>query len=219
LTELKPALLWDMDGTLFDSRESHFKSWQLALNNHGHYLDREVFNANFGRNNTSSLSLFLGFQPESDYAESILEEKEAIFRQIAPVESCLVKGVECWLSTAKARAYPQAVASSAPMKNIESLLQSFNLIHYFDVLISGAKLPAKPEPDVFLVAARRLHQKPESCWVIEDSPAGVKAAKNAGMRCIAVTTSNNPSDLSLADVIIEDFSLPIEKILKISRNL
>lgn len=208
-----PALLWDLDGTILDSGECHFKSWQRAFAINGFSLNRDVFYKYFGRNNEASLRLQLGFEPDPNLAKTILNEKEVYFRKIAPREARLVKGVEGWLSSAKMSGYPQAVASSAPMENITTILESFNLMGYFDALISGEKLPAKPEPDVFLTAAGRINHHPETCWVIEDAPAGVQAAKGAGMRCVAVTTYRSASELSAADAVICDFTIPLDHVI------
>jgi beta-phosphoglucomutase-like phosphatase (HAD superfamily) len=114
----------------------------------------------------------------------------------------------------------QAIASSAPMENIIAMLKTFNLSDYFDLLVSGAEIPAKPEPDVFLRTAEGLGFLGKKCLVIEDSTAGVKAAKRAGMVCIAVVTSHLESQLRSADLIIDDFSLPlIEAIRKINDSV
>jgi len=213
LTENSPALLWDMDGTLFDSKETHFISWQYALRQQGYELDRQVYNENFGRNNRANVPLFLGFEPGPNLYLTIVETKETYFRQIAPQTTTLVPGVQSWLSEACKRKIPQVIASSAPMINIQTLLAEFELLSYFDHLISGEDLPAKPEPDIFLVAAKSVHRIPEDCWVIEDSLPGIQAAKNAGMRCIAVATTHSPTDLAMADVVLQDFTTPLCQII------
>jgi beta-phosphoglucomutase-like phosphatase (HAD superfamily) len=94
------------------------------------------------------------------------------------------------------------------MKNITIMLNAFGLLGYFDLLVSGANLPAKPKPDVFLEAAKLLELSPQECLVIEDSAAGVQAAKNAGMTCIAVLTSHVKSQLTAADLLVDDFRTP-----------
>lgn len=213
MIEKTPALLWDMDGTLFDSKETHFISWQHALQMHGYTLDRQIYNANFGRNNRVNVPLFLGFEPEPDLYETIVETKERVFRQIAPESAKLVPGVLAWLGTAKNAQFPQVVASSAPMINIETLLAEFGLISFFDQLISGEDMPAKPEPDIFLTAALTAQRTPDQCWVIEDSLPGIQAAKNADMRCIAVATLHHASELSMADVILADFTTPLASVI------
>jgi beta-phosphoglucomutase-like phosphatase (HAD superfamily) len=81
------------------------------------------------------------------------------------------------------------------------------------VFISGADLPAKPEPDVFLQATHVLDQSIERFIVIEDSPPGVKAAKRARMMCIAVATNQPKSELMMADLVLEDFTRPLMDVL------
>ena len=72
----------------------------------------------------------------------------------------------------------------------------------FQAIVSGATLPGKPNPDVFLEAARQIGLPPAACVVVEDAIAGVQAAGNAGMRCIAVTTTNRADKLAAADVVV-----------------
>jgi len=84
---------------------------------------------------------------------------------------------------------------------------------FFEHIFAGAELPAKPDPEIFLKAAKALGYAPENCCVIEDSPAGVRAAKAAGMHCIAVTTTFSKSELSLAEAVIDDFTLPVNTVL------
>jgi HAD superfamily hydrolase (TIGR01509 family) len=81
---------------------------------------------------------------------------------------------------------------------------------YFNTIVSGTNLPAKPEPDVFLKAAKDLGCLPADCLVIEDSLAGVRAAKTAGMHCVAVTTSHARGELNSADIVVDDFTVIVE---------
>ncbi len=213
MTEQKLAILWDMDGTIFDTKECHYATWVYALEKFGFNLRREVYDANFGRNNKTLIPLLLGFQPEESLVNALIDEKEGYFRQIAPEEIALVPGVESWLIEVKQAQIPQAVASSAPMENITTLLSSFNLQHYFNAFVSGASLAAKPEPDVFLETAKILGRSPKNCVVVEDAIPGVKAAINAGMTCIAVSTTCTIADLLLADHVVKDFTKPLSEIL------
>ncbi len=209
-----PAILWDMDGTIFDSKACHYQTWKYTLNQFGFDFSQEDFDATFGRNNHATITLLLGFDPDPELFEDIVKIKEAYFRKLAPQATRLVPGVINWLTDARSFNLPQGLASSAPMENIQSLLVNFNLTEYFDQIVSGEHLPAKPEPDVFLKAAQALGRPPENCWVIEDSQPGVEAAKNAGMTCIAVTTNLPPTKLKSADLILEDFLKPLESVLK-----
>jgi beta-phosphoglucomutase len=211
------AILWDLDGTIVDTKASHFLTWQRALEKHGFVLERTVFEVNFGRNNRTLVPLFLGFQPDDNLMAEIIDVKETLFRQIAPHQAGLVPGVKTWLSKADEMSIAQAIASSAPMENIAIMLDIFNLGHYFGSIVSGAALPAKPEPDVFIQAAQTLNILPADCLVIEDSIAGVQAANQAGMRCIAVTTTHQRDELGQAAIVVDDFNTPFDEILKTLR--
>ncbi|MDY6847174.1 MAG: HAD family phosphatase [Chloroflexota bacterium] len=208
MRHLPKAILWDLDGTIIDSTECHYQSWVEALKNHGYSLTRDLFDANFGRNNQTSLSIFLGFKPNLKLANEIIHEKEELFREEVPGVGTLIPGVNTWLTSANQMEIRQAIASSAGMKNITTMLSAFELLGYFDLLVSGENLRAKPEPDVFLAAADLLKLSPEDCVVIEDSAAGIEAAKWAGMACIAVVTSHAKSQLGSADMIVDDFTTP-----------
>ncbi len=77
---------------------------------------------------------------------------------------------------------------------------------YFDEIVSGDGLPGKPDPFVFIKAADRLGIVPLNCLVIEDAVVGVQAAKAAGMKCVAVTTTNPAEKLADADVVLSNLS-------------
>jgi beta-phosphoglucomutase-like phosphatase (HAD superfamily) len=94
------------------------------------------------------------------------------------------------------------VASSAPQENIDFLVDELGLRRYFKALCAGHELPGKPDPAIFLHAAAALELPPQSCIVIEDSRAGIEAARRAGMKCIAVATTNPPGVLSWADWVV-----------------
>lgn len=207
------AILWDMDGTLIDTKNSHYLSWRHVVQKHGHDLPEALFDEHFGRNNASILSIFLGYEPPPEMAAEMIVEKEAMFRDIAPANSQLFPGVDSWLETAQSLGIPQAVASSGSLENIRVMADAFGIASYFNELISGADLPAKPEPDVFLIAAKALGAEPDRCLVIEDSIPGINAAKRAGMKCIALTSTHPRSKLIRADVIVEDFISPLQDYL------
>ncbi len=113
-------------------------------------------------------------------------------------------------------AIPLAVASSANLETIDIILEKTGLRNYFQEVVSGSMVEkSKPEPDVFLYTASLLQTAPEHCLVIEDSINGVKAAKAAGMFCVAYSgTPTSPMEISLADVQINHFN-ELERLLKV----
>ncbi len=208
------AILWDLDGTIIDTKSCHYQTWENAIRDSGYSMDAHAYNENFGVKSDVVVGKLLGFEPDKALKKRLIERKEALFRDLAPESVNLVTGVETWLQDAKRYQISQAIASSAPKHNITILLMNFSITKYFDAIVSGAEMAAKPAPDVFFEAAAQLGAEPKNCLVIEDSLAGVRAAKNAGMGCIAVATSHSASDYELADIVIEDFTKPLCVILK-----
>jgi len=199
----KYAILWDMDGVLADSTRLHYLSWVNTFEKRGIEITYEMFTHTFGRNNRAVLTDILGRPPAEEELEEIAAEKENWFRENIPGNMDLLPGVLDWLKRFQAWGFAQAVASSAPQENIEIQVDSLKIRSFFGGLVSAANLPGKPDPAVFLEAARRLGAKPADCVVMEDAPAGVEGAKNGGMKCIAVLTTQKASALHGADLIVD----------------
>ena len=199
----KQGVLWDMDGVLVDTGEFHYQSWQEALEERGLRFSREFFRQTFGMNNAGILARLLGEDLTDKLLIEISEQKEERFRELIRGQAQALPGVVTWLARLREAGFRQGIASSAPLANIDALIDELGLRGYFDVIGSGADLPAKPDPALFLEVARRLDVQPTCCIVVEDSVAGVEAAKRAGMHCIAVTTTNPAEALATADLVIE----------------
>ncbi len=116
-------------------------------------------------------------------------------------------GVEKILQFLHSKGTPIALASSSYPDVIEIVLEKTGLRKYFNVVIDSKMAGAsKPEPDIFLLAAKKLNIQPEKCMVIEDSTNGIKAARTAGMKVIAFAGPGAEfQDQTLADWIIKDF--------------
>jgi beta-phosphoglucomutase family hydrolase len=199
------GVLWDLDGTLIDTGPYHFQAWQKTLSEYRIDFYEADFKATFGMNNNSILKKMFGGELSQEKIEKISNEKEGQFRSIIHGFAKPFPGVRHCLEDFREAGFKQAIASSAPMDNIDFLLSELNLKSYFDEIISAADLPGKPDPTVFLKAANALELSPKDCVVIEDAVAGVEAAKRSGAKCIAVTTTSASEDLADADWIISDF--------------
>ena len=104
--------------------------------------------------------------------------------------------------------FPMAVASSNNRKIVNIIIEKFGLEKYMKFVISGEEVDkGKPDPEIFLTAAKKMNVKPEDCLVIEDATSGVKAAKAAGMKCIGLKNPDHGNqDLSEADLIINNLN-------------
>lgn len=198
----KQGVLWDMDGVLVDTGEFHYQSWKEVLDEHDLPFSHEFFRQTFGMNNAGILARLLGEALTDELLAEISDQKEERFRELIRGRAQALPGVVAWLARLREAGFRQGIASSAPPANIDALVDELGLRGYFDVIGSGADIPAKPDPALFLEVARRLDVPPVHCIVVEDAVAGVEAAKRAGMNCIAVTTTNPAEVLQAADMVV-----------------
>jgi beta-phosphoglucomutase len=184
-----PAIIWDVDGTLVDTAEQHFRAWQKLAAEIGKPFTRADFAATFGMRNPEIIRKL--FFPDADDAlcAQLGARKEDLYRASVREEGTqLLPGVGRLLAEFAAAGWPQAVGSSAPPGNLELLLGMTDTLRYFAAVVTGDDVKhGKPHPEVFLTAAAKLGADPRRCVVFEDAVAGVEAAKAGGMRCVAVT--------------------------------
>src|SRR5215216_7226149 len=135
--QTKRAALWDVDGTLIDSREYHWLSWQGALAEEGFRVTPEQFADSFGRRNDEILR---GYFPSysSEDVTRVGEAKEVAYRRLVRERGIdLLPGVRRWLERLKGEGWLQAVASSAPLKNLEAITEALGLEQYFSAVASA----------------------------------------------------------------------------------
>jgi HAD superfamily hydrolase (TIGR01509 family) len=197
------GVIWDMDGVLVDTGEFHYQSWRDTLIEYQVILTKERFYETFGMNNRSILQLLLVDRFTEQLGEEISDTKETEFRRIIQGKVQLLPGALDLLQAVFQAGIPQAIASSGPPPNIDAIVDALNIRRFFAALVSAADLPGKPDPVVFLTASQSIDVAPRSCVVIEDGLSGVAGAKNAGMKCLAVTTTNPAAKLSQADLIVD----------------
>lgn len=186
------AVLWDMDGTLLDSAEYHWLAWRETLAGEGIDLTRERFAETFGQRNDTILRGYFGAEIAESELKRISEAKEQRYRDLIRARGIvLLPGAKRWLTYLHSAGWRQALASSAPQLNIETILAALEIDEYFDAIVAAEDVErGKPDPEVFLTAAARVGVPAERCIVVEDAPAGIEAARRAGMRTIGVLTTN-----------------------------
>ncbi|NOZ29344.1 MAG: beta-phosphoglucomutase family hydrolase [Chloroflexi bacterium] len=198
------AVLWDLDGVIADTKALHLESWRVTLAELGVRLDEEAFHQAFGMRNSEGIPRMLGRPASSEEIQRIGQRKEALFREMLRGRLQPVPGVREWIARLRERGWRQAVASSAPRRNITAMLEELGLSEAFDATICGEELnTGKPDPEIFLRAAEAVGVPPERCVVVEDAMVGVEAARRAGMKCIAVTTTHPAPDLVAADLVVD----------------
>ena len=190
-TDNPRAVLWDVDGTLIDSSEYHWLSWRDALAAENFPITREQFAATFGQRNDEILRGYFPGHTREDLAR-VGDAKEERYRELIRARGIeLLPGVRRWLDRLRCEGWLQAVASSAPRLNLDAIMSALGLEKYFAAVASAEDVTAgKPDPQVFLAAARKLAVAPARCVVVEDAPAGTEAARRAGMRSVGVLSSH-----------------------------
>jgi beta-phosphoglucomutase len=199
------GVLWDLDGTLVNSEEYHWRSWRDTAAREGIALTYPQFLASFGKKNDLILRGWLGEDATADRIQRIGDAKEMEYRRLARAEGLQpLPGAAEWVARLHAAGWKQAIASSAPRANVEVVMEALGVGRYIDAIVAAEDVTrGKPDPDVFLEAARRLGLPAARCIVVEDAVAGIAGGHAAGMKCIGVSRH---VDLSHADVFVR--SLP-----------
>ena len=193
------AVLWDLDGTLVDSTEYHWRSWQRPLADEGVHISRADFLASFGQRNDTILARWLGAHADPARSARVGDAKEASYRAIIAAEGIApLPGAAEWVHRLHKAGWLQAIASSAPRLNVEVVRRALGFEALVETIVAAEDVRAgKPDPEVFLAAAAKLAVPPERCIVVEDAAAGIEAARRARMRCIGV----GHGDVAAADLV------------------
>lgn len=182
------AVLWDVDGTLVDTAELHFEAWQKLAAEIGKTYSREQFSATFGWRNREIFPKIFGEHYTLEEIDALGERKELYYRAEAKKGLDLLPGVRELVAGLKTAGFGQAVGSSAPRGNVDLILEMTGLGEFISASVAMEDVSrGKPDPEVFLTAAKRLGVPPERCVVFEDAPVGIRAAKAGGMKAVGVT--------------------------------
>jgi len=201
------AVLFDFDGVVAKTLESHARSWQHVLSRYGIQVDPRDIALNEGQPAIEILRAILaknGLQLPEEELQELVRQKREHYQQTT--EARAYDGVGDLLQRLKAAGYKTALVTGSIRSNMAAAVGE-ELLSRFDVVLTSEDVPrGKPHPDPFLEGARRLGVKPEECLVIENAPMGIRAAKAAGMRCVAILSTLGPEDLSGADYLVESIS-------------
>jgi HAD superfamily hydrolase (TIGR01509 family) len=196
------GVLWDLDGTLVDSAGHHWVAWRATLAAEGRPVQPGHFASTFGKRNDEILRELFGPAIAVDWIERVSEAKEQAYRRMLREQGLApLPGALDWLHRLRESGWKQALASSAPRPNIDAVFEVLSLERFLDAVVSADEVGrGKPDPALFLEAGRRLGLAPERCVVVEDAPAGLEAARRAGMRSIGVLSDHHPA--LEADVVV-----------------
>jgi beta-phosphoglucomutase family hydrolase len=219
---MSKAVIWDMDGVIADTAPYHFKAWQEVFQKRGVNFTEEDFRHYFGQRNDTIIRNVLGKGLSPSEVDAIAGEKEENYRQRVSQHIKPLPGAIELLKSLREYGFKVALASSAPIENIQLVTQGLGINNHFQAIVSGRDVTeGKPSPQGFLLAAKKLGVAPENCIIIEDAVAGVTASKRAGMRCIAVTNTHPGESLTEADLVIDTLETvsasDLEQLLKFNK--
>lgn len=205
------AVIFDFNGVIVDDEPIHFELFQKVFAEEGIALTHDAYYARYlGFDDRGAFSHGYGEHDRELSAVKLAEliERKAVYYQEAIRQQVAIFPGVTRLIAELAQSLPLAVASGALRPEIETILATAQVIQHFKAIVSAEDVErGKPEPEIFLKALAALNAgggtiEPGDCVVIEDSKEGIKGARRAGMKCLAVTNSHGPELLGEANQIV-----------------
>ena len=214
------AFIFDLDGVIVDTARLHYQAWRELAQKLGFDFSEKDNERLKGVSRMRSLEILLeigGIKASEEEKLRMAEEKNQRYRelvmQLTPED--MLPGAKDFLDRARELGLKLALASAS--KNTPLILERIGLNSFFDAVVDGNHVKkAKPEPEVFLVAAQDLGVEPQKCVVFEDAIAGVEAAHRGGMKALGIGDKNV---LSEADLVVHGLDeITPEQVLEFFRN-
>jgi HAD superfamily hydrolase (TIGR01509 family) len=185
------AVVFDLDGTLADNMSWHARAFDTFVRRHGlPPLTMDMRRRIDGKVNAEIMPILFGRLLTAADIDAYADEKEGTYRALSKGGVRPTAGAPRLLDRLAALGIPTAVATSAPAANVRHTLDELGLADRFAVIARSDEVArGKPAPDVYLRAAAALGVAAGACLAFEDAPVGVAAARSAGMRCLAITTT------------------------------
>lgn len=187
------AVIFDLDGTIVFSHPTHFEAYEKLFGEFGITWTFEEFERVFaGTGAPAIIEQILARNGVREFdLPALVKKKRDIFNEILAHKKLeVVPGFFEFLTEVNRRGLKKIIASGSNKANIRAMLENIRVSEEFPQVVSGEEVAyPKPAPDIFLAAAKKINVDPAECLVIEDTDHGVKGALNAGMKCIALTTT------------------------------
>jgi HAD superfamily hydrolase (TIGR01509 family) len=177
------AFIFDMDGVILDSEPNQLRAFNRVLRDYNVSVNMDEFKKKYmGHQDT-----WISEKVVKEFSLPLTKEQVETIKEMHTI-------------------LPLGIASSSNLKEIEMITKRFGIRKYFSVLLSSFDVPnGKPAPDIYLRIAELMNVDPKQCGAIEDTPLGVRSAKSAGMKCVAITTTHEKRELAEADYVISYF--------------
>lgn len=212
------GIIFDFNGTLYWDSALHYQAWrEFSKILRGYeFTDEEMRDKMFGHTNEDIIEYAIGKKPDKAMVEKYAKEKESLYRKrclLDPENFKLAPGAIEFLDYLKENNIPRTIATMSEWDNVEFYIKEFELAKWFDIdkiVYSNGKIPGKPAPDIFMIAAEKIGLNPCDCVVVEDAIAGIKSAESAGIGKIIAIASMEPVEfykqINAVEKIIKDFN-------------
>ena len=218
------GVIFDFNGTLYWDSQLHYDAWEeySKMLRGTAFTYEEMRDKMFGHTNEDIIEYAIGKKPSKEMVEKYAKEKEAVYRKRCLLDKenfKLAPGAVEFLDFLKENNIPRTIATMSEWDNVEFYIKEFNLAKWFDldkIVYSNGKIPGKPAPDIFLIAAKKLGLNPKDCLVFEDAIAGINAAKSAGIGKIIAVDSMEPVEFYQS---IDGLSAIIKNFNEVDRNM
>ena len=203
------GVIFDMDGVLVDNREAHIEAFVVFCKRYGVDIRNVDLSWMYGKGNDEIIPNLIPEAAKKYDIKALSDEKEAIYREIYTKTIKPVPGLIPLLEDLHKNGIKCAVGSSAPVENVDFVIDTLKIRRFFSAFVNGDMVAkAKPDPEIYLKSLAKLGLPASECIVMEDSFAGIESARKAGIKVIALATTNSAEALEKADVemIIPDFS-------------
>lgn len=209
------AVIFDLDGTLIDNNAYHIEAFKAFYDKIGKpfTLDEYKLHIN-GRVNREIFNYVFNTTLSPEKTEEYTNEKEGLYRELYAPYIKPITGLIDFLNELEQAKVPKAVATSGIIPNINFMFEHIPIRNYFLSVIDSTQIKeGKPHPEIFLKAAVSINAIASECVAFEDSLAGIRSAKAAGMKVVALTTTHTAEDMAEADLIINDYTeISLEKL-------
>ncbi len=196
-----------MNGVIIDDERIHQESWRQLCKKYKVELTEEAFkNRVFGRTEKETLEYLFDYKLTSEEVAKYSNERVEIAIEIFKPQLALTDGLLKFLQELKDKNMLVAIATSSRIPYTNFILDNLDLRKFFHQIVTAENITnGKPDPEIYLLAAKRLGIEPQYCVVFEDTISGIKSGQAAGMKVVAIATTHNKEELAIADKVISSF--------------
>ena len=210
------TIIFDMNGVITDDEDLHELATQKVFGKLGVALTPDLYRQYcLGRTDAAAfVDLVRVFGLKDVEVATVIRDKSVLYQELVADNLKVYPGVIDLIHKLY-RKYTLALTTSSTFEEVEAIVDQLGIRHLFRTIVCARDVQrGKPDPEPFLLTAKRLGVAPQECLVIEDSENGVRSAKAAGMPCVAITNTEDPDRLSLADHVVKRYSEIVEDLIQ-----